>query len=331
MAKVWTAPLPAERVLHDSEVIIARAKETSVGRRVSDTLPWIDDETENFIHYWFATNQIQRLTQLAVCLWRSRSSARDALRLALSRIIITKDRGASLARDVSHSRPHKVASENNYDVVANFRRSAFEITRRMSVESLHGSADVQSGDSRNLSNIADGAVDCVITSPPYLNALDYLRGHRLSLIWFGFTIQEVRGIRASSIGAERGLSDPELDEDPYISLASGKELPARTRGYIRRYLRDARDVSAEIRRVLRPGGRVVLVVGDSNLKGVRVNNARMYLDALETLGFEDIRVSTRGIPAASRYLPPPSGGAGINARMRTEAVIEAKASALAAA
>jgi hypothetical protein len=331
MAKVWTTPLSAERVLHDSEMVIARAKEISVGQRVSDTLTWIDDETENFIRYWFAANQIERLTQLAAGLWRCRSSTRDALRLALSRIIITKDRGASLARDVSHSRPHKVASESDYDVVANFRRSAFEITRRITAESLHGSADVQPGDSRNLKTIADGTVDCVITSPPYLNALDYLRGHRLSLVWLGFTVQEVRGIRASSIGTERGLSEPGLDEGAYISLAGDKELPARARGFIRRYLRDARDVTAEIHRVLRPGGRVVLVVGNSNLKGVPVNNAQMYVDALETLGFKNVRVSTREIPAASRSLPPPSGGAGINARMRTEAVIEAKTSAPAAA
>src|SRR3712207_7608036 len=50
-----------------------------------------------------------------------------------------------------------------------------------------------------------------ITSPPYLNAIDYLRGHRLSLVWLGYRIGDLRLTRAVSIGAER-RPDPAADE-----------------------------------------------------------------------------------------------------------------------
>ena len=30
-----------------------------------------------------------------------------------------------------------------------------------------------------------GSVDLTVTSPPYLNAIDYLRGHKMSLVWMG--------------------------------------------------------------------------------------------------------------------------------------------------
>ena len=43
---------------------------------------------------------------------------RDCLWLALSRIIVTKHVGATLAWDVSHSRPHKVRTENDFDVLS---------------------------------------------------------------------------------------------------------------------------------------------------------------------------------------------------------------------
>jgi DNA modification methylase len=48
------------------------------------------------------------------------------------------------------------------------------------------------------------SVDAVLTSPPYLNAIDYMRGHRMSLVWLGHSLTELRHIRSNSIGAERG-------------------------------------------------------------------------------------------------------------------------------
>ena len=56
-------------------------------------------------------------------------AAADVLRLALSRIIITKNLGASLARDVSHSRPHKVAEVSSFEVPPAFERSVRELRR----------------------------------------------------------------------------------------------------------------------------------------------------------------------------------------------------------
>ncbi len=47
----------------------------------------------------------------------------------------------------------------------------------------------------------------IITSPPYLNAIDYLRGHKLSLVWMGQSIARVRNIRSTNIGTEKSLSD----------------------------------------------------------------------------------------------------------------------------
>ena len=67
------------------------------------TLPWIDNnqETQDFIKFWFAKKQANDLRKLSFLLNKHQlqkdSIEIDALRIAFSRIIITKKVGASLA------------------------------------------------------------------------------------------------------------------------------------------------------------------------------------------------------------------------------------------
>ncbi len=76
-------------------------------------------ETREFVGYWFAPEQAEDLSRIArVLINRPRTD--DPLRVALSRMIVTKEMGASLARDTSHNRPHRVADENDFDVFDEF-------------------------------------------------------------------------------------------------------------------------------------------------------------------------------------------------------------------
>src|SRR5437764_985997 len=72
-----------------------------------------------------------------------------------------------------------------------------------------GRVSVGLGDARALEDIGDGTVDVVLSSPPYLNAIDYMRGHRMSLVWLGHRVGELRAIRADSVGSERGPDAPQ--------------------------------------------------------------------------------------------------------------------------
>ena len=116
---------------------------------------------------------------------------------------MTKTRGASLARDVSHSRPHKVALDNRFNVHTGFIKSVKQILNTVD-RPLAGSVCVKIGDARNVSDIADASIGAVVTSPPYLNAIDYMRGHRLALVWLGVPFADLAHIRSSSVGAEAG-------------------------------------------------------------------------------------------------------------------------------
>ena len=213
MARVWTTPMSEDSLQKWTARVIGEAQAT---KSSTITLDWMDgdDETQSFVAYWFGDAQKVDLRRIAFVLSRfghgecnEDAASLDLIRLALSRIIVTKEPCASLARDTSHSRPHKVLEKSDFEVFPAFERSIRFLRRRLAEHPPSGEAVVEPGDARSLVAIGNATVDTVITSPPYLNAIDYLRGHRLALIWLGHCLKELRRIRSSSIGAERGPDD----------------------------------------------------------------------------------------------------------------------------
>ncbi len=295
------------------------------------TLPWIDNdsETTDFIKFWFAPLQINTLRKLAYVFFTDRklkSAPREAnvLRLGMSKIIVTKDRGASLARDVSHSRPHKVADTNDYDVLAGFQKAVIQLRKQLHDLPAMPGVSVSRGDARLLKEIKDHSVDTVMTSPPYLNAIDYLRGHKLSLVWLGYRISDIRKIRSVSIGAERSPDvKSHFDRQKMIpSFGDIKELPCKYSLIIERYADDLFNMVSEVKRVVKPNGRAVFVIGNSCLHGVFIKNSSALAKAATLSGLHLVSEHERELPASSRYLPMPSDKASaLGKRMRTECIL----------
>lgn len=321
MSKVWNTPL-------DPTTLVAVAKDTvTTAQGLHDTdLPWIDGDptTLEFVEFWFAERQRAELRRLARVLAHAEvGPITDALKLALSRIIVTKDRGASLARDVSHSRPHRVMRINQYPTYDGFLRASRQIAAALASEPPTGNADVRLGDSRSISWIADDSIDAVVTSPPYLNAIDYIRGHRLALVWLGFSVGVLREIRGTSIGAER--SERERHDRTLSMLITELpelvNLPKRTQRIMLRYRNDLGETMAELARVLRANGRAVIVVGNSTIKGVFIDNARAVALAAAESDLSLVTRRIRELPASHRYLPPPAGDGMLSKRMREEVIL----------
>lgn len=328
MSRVWTTPLADDLIEDVCEEIMADAE-----KLVDPALDWVDDDPETlaFIEYWFAPEQRRVLRQIAAALAAHRSrrfsakkhAAADVLRVSLSRIIVTKEQCASLARDTSHSRPHKVADSSDYDVMAGLRRSLRQVRSRLLEAPPAGGARIQLGDARHLKSIENGSVDGVLTSPPYLNAIDYLRGHRMSLVWLGHRLQDLRAIRSSSIGAERApdsVSPESIFGDIRRSMGDMDMLPKRYSSIVDRYAEDLYRLASETSRVLRPGGLATFVMGNSCLKGVFIRNSEGLARALEMCGMAKVSEFERDLPSGSRYLPMTAQGM-LGKRMRTETVL----------
>jgi DNA modification methylase len=282
----------------------------SRARRFGTGLPeWIarDDETADFVLYWFAQDQIEDLSRLARALDELPVSG-DPLRVALSRIIVTKEGGASLARDTAHSRPHRVRDDNDFDVLGQYVQAAKKVASFVNDAKHQHRPSVRRADARTLAFVPSRSVDLVVTSPPYLNAIDYIRGHRLSLIWLGWTVGELRDLRGISVGAERGLdtAPPELRA---IALKGNRrmgELSDRHQRMVLRFTQDMRRLSSAMARVTKRGGHLVLVVADSQLGGIPISNSGICKSTAEEAGFRLIETTIRPLPTHHRYLPPPT-------------------------
>lgn len=328
MSRVWTTYVPDELIESVCNEIISHAESLK-----EPLLEWIDTdpETLRFTEYWFGTAQRVELRKIAAALAMhkvrrfsaQKHSAADVLRVALSRIIVTKEQCASLARDTSHSRPHKVTHSSDYDVMAGLRRSLRQVRTRLLEAPPSEGAQILNGDARNLRGLENGSVDGVLTSPPYLNAIDYLRGHRMSLVWLGHQLAELRNIRAYSIGAERA-PDQRSGMDSFAeirrSMGDMDALPRPYGAMVDRYAGDLYRLASETSRVLRPGGLATFVMGNSCLKGIFIRNSDGLGRALEMCGLKKIAESERDLPTNSRYLPMTAQGM-LGKRMRTETVL----------
>jgi len=331
LAGVWTRPVDACRVKDKAAEILDRARGRFQALPVSEAYPELaDEETREFIRYWFDGYARRQLASLATAIGRVRNTAtREVLWCGFSRLIITKSSGASRAMDLSHSRPHR-AFENAPIKPFNKFLSAVETVvsncPQPDGESLPVAATVQLGDARKLTH-ADCSIDLVLTSPPYLNAIDYMRCSKFSLVWMGYNVSSLRQIRGESVGTEAGLA--EATETDWVQklirqLDLSPNLSSRDQSLLAHYIWDMNKSLSEVSRVLRTGCRAVYVVGDSTIRGTFVRNSSIVVAVAKRNGLIKKSRQSRDLPENRRYMPPPkSKGAGesMDARMRKEVVL----------
>ena len=325
MSRITTTYVNGSQLIETGEKIASKAAKLKTSNIV---VPWIDSslETKEFTEFWFAEEQRCTLRALALLVSKQRGLMKDALGLAMSKLIITKGPCASLARDTSHSRPHRVTLSNTYNVNDGFLKAVAQLAHIVEYNPKQTLATVKSGDARKLPTGVYNKVDMVITSPPYGNAIDYLRGHRLSLVWLGYNISELRIIRRRIIGGSSLVCDPRRIRQIDSLMSEYGELSGvdkTTKKRLKGYTNDIFTVLAQIYKALKVGGRAVLVIGNSISGDQPLDNSKMIVKAAETLGFGEISKYTRPIPANRRYLPPPENSANehLSRRMQEEVVL----------
>lgn len=284
------------------------------------------DEARRFLDYWFAAGTQGQLLALIVSIERiEHEEVRNFLRLVFSSIIITKSGGVSLARDLAHSRPHREVHKRPRDVFAEFaKRLSALVGSSGHLPSPAGATLVGRGDARRLP-LADQTVDLVVTSPPYANAIDYVRAHKFSLVWLGTDLSDLRVLRGRYVGSERcdGADPGKVPGSVRRVVSRLRRLDARKATLLLKYFVDMRLVLSEMSRVLKHGRAAVVVVGNSTMRGMPVPTQRCLAALGEDVGLRLVGIGDRQLDRDRRMMPAsfhPSN-AGIELRMHREYVL----------
>jgi DNA modification methylase len=327
IARVWTQTIHAAEVRSAARDVVRNAERTVRRMDSAEAFPaGCDVETRGFVRYWFDPAARKQLAALArhISAIEVRST-REALWCAFSRLIIAKQAGASRARDLAHSRPHRAFKAAPQLPLPAFLRAAEVVLRGCLTTSDANRGPrgaVEIGDVRQLA-VSDQSIDLVFTSPPYLNAIDYVRCSKFSLVWMGYSVKHLREIREVSIGAERAGDMSATTTRIVEALSLKPRLSGRMERILHRYVSDTIASVAEIARVLRPNGHAVYVVGENTIRGTFVRTGALVHKVAEEGGLRLTRRTIRYLPANRRYMPPPGAadGSDFEGRMRREVVL----------
>lgn len=223
------------------------------------SLQWDIDLTNVPESKWFRTGDLEKLIAIRESILQTATrDQKDTLLLALAAIV--KKVSLVDSRCVNH-----LVKDNlkpTVDIWSEFEskvRSMMTSIGQLEARVSGGKVEILQGDARNLS-LKSNSVDLIVSHPPYLGAIDYSNMYQLENVVLGFNQTSFK-----------------TDD---ISTSS---MP--------KYLVAMQDVFTEMHRVLKPGKRMAVIIGDNRKNGaIQPTFAHFIVDAESRLGLklEDI-------------------------------------------
>ncbi len=141
------------------------------------------------------------------------------------------------------------------------------------------------GDARAL-DIATGSIDLVVTSPPYLNNIDYSKIYGLELSLLHMSKAEASQVRMRAIRSFIGKQmDVSIDAMPPEVGDIGHTIPI-----IGTYFKDMELAIREMHRVLRSGGIAHVNVSNSVIHETHVMVDEVFAQIAERIGFSETEI-----------------------------------------
>lgn len=139
-------------------------------------------------------------------------------------------------------------------------------------------------------------MDCIITSPPYLVSYDYSDIFRLST-YFLFYQPDYRQFRKTFIGTPLGKNDRKNFKiiapcQPIINSISDTGI----RRTLTEYYKDMRVYFKNAKYHLKENGCLIMVVGDTKLRGVKIPNAYLLAEIADRIDWSLEKAYARAIP-----------------------------------
>lgn len=170
--------------------------------------------------------------------------------------------------------------------------NSYRMTEFSSVAEKNVSVEIpEDNDARNIKYPAN-YFDFALTSPPYVNAVDYPRTHQLEMYWLGLANGSLTPMKKEHIGTEsvsasdyKFLHKIEIKEADKVLESIYKKDPRRS--FIAyKYLIDMEENLKEVKRTLKKEGKYVIIVGNNKIRGVKFESWKYLMSLSERVGFK---------------------------------------------
>ena len=293
----------------EQEVVTARMKFNALLEELPTLL--ITDNWQPEIHNinrWWEENTLNTLSALRTCTVQWCGEARNAkggdalIWIAFCRLVIETSSAAFNHVSMSFKAEAPMISTQRITYLFN---TIFEnILRTVHQQPITGQSTIILSDSRKHAEIADHSIDLVITSPPYVNRISYIRELRPYMYWTKFLEEksEAGAIDWQAIGGTWGTAtsnllkwSPSSNDLPQrmmevcASIRNADNKHAFTmHQYVMKYFDDMNLHVAALTEKLKRGATVHYIIGNSNFYGHCVEAEKIYEDLFVNHGFTDV-------------------------------------------
>ncbi len=180
-----------------------------------------------------------------------------------------------------------------------------------------GDAKIISQDARNIGNQElKNKIDLAVTSPPYINAFDYVRSLRLENAWLGFFgDSNISSIKKNQIGTEIIAAEVYKKEILNTEIEILDEilnkiyLVDKRRAYVvLKYFQDMEANIISVKDLLKVNAHYIIVVGDSVIRNIEVPTHKILIEIAKRNGLK--LVNTFSYIIKNRYLRIPRADRG---------------------
>ena len=236
----------------------------------------------------------------------TQSKEKDLLLVGFCRLIMRWSNAAFNHQSMSfkeHNVTQRMFDEQG-EIHQDFLHDLRDITAA-AAEQISSEVRAHLNDSREIVGFPE-QYDAVITSPPYVNRMSYVRELRPYMYWLGYldTPRDAGELDWEAIGGTWGVATSRLNdwmpqnqvrsdrgglETIVERIAQNSVILSR---YVHKYFNDMSSHFASLYDNVAPGGHIFYIIGNSKFYDTVVPAEKLYADLMTEHGFENTKIST---------------------------------------
>ncbi len=293
-----------QREINDTQDACRNAIELTQSRKKESTPP----PNIHNIGRWWGPKSLDFLTTLQTAIreaTKEDSAERTLLQVAFCRSLIQLSNASFNHQSMSFKDDRQLRFDFQNDMTDQFALDVHFVLSGAG-ENPNGKVIVLHGDARDIEKTLDGKFDLVVTSPPYVNRMSYIRELRPYMYWLGYLLngRDAGELDWQAIGGTWGIATSRLMEwtRPAGHFQSGqldiiieKIAHADNKNgvvlskYVTKYFDDMWLHFKGLAKVLSQGAEIHYIVGNSTFYGNLVPAELLYAEMLNELGFAKVK------------------------------------------